>query len=231
MPEPCRRFPLSPSEGKGLGRGVRINLGFSGRIHWGLLSPALSSLGGRRGRSRRVSRVNFSNSMAVLPAPLDLPATAGIGKEIQPSCGRLTRRAFRSSRNDSTHLFIIVQAIPKPLRLWPLHAWRARLLLHLLANRFWRLLAAVARCVRAVEEGARFTLVSRWRQTDRAGMCAKNPPPPPGISIVLSPASPIRTPCTRGVQGKLKGCSRLRRLYTPRASGVLPLYTPCTRRE
>src|SRR5271169_2045099 len=31
--------------------------------------------------------------------------------------------------------------------------------------------------------------------------------------------------CTRGVQGKLKGCSRLRRLYSPRASGVLPLYT------
>jgi hypothetical protein len=33
---------------------------------WGLLSPALSSLGGRRGRSRRVFRGNSLNSTAVL---------------------------------------------------------------------------------------------------------------------------------------------------------------------
>jgi hypothetical protein len=32
---------------------------------WGLLSPALSSLGGRRGRSRRALRGNFLNSTAV----------------------------------------------------------------------------------------------------------------------------------------------------------------------
>jgi hypothetical protein len=55
-------------------------------------------------------------------------------------------------------------------------------------------------------------------------MCAK-PTAHPGISIVLSPARFIRTLCTWGVQGKLKGCSRLRKLYSPRASGVLPLYT------
>ena len=61
------------------------------------------------------------------------------------------------------------------------------------------------------------------RRTGR--VCGPTPPSPPGISIVLSHATPIRTPCTRGVQGMLKGCSRLRRLYTPRASGVLPLYT------
>ena len=61
------------------------------------------------------------------------------------------------------------------------------------------------------------------RRTGR--VCAPGPTAPPGISIVLSPARPIRTPCTRGVQGMRKGCSRLRRLYTPRASGVLPLYT------
>ena len=53
-------------------------LRFSGRrIHWGLLSPALSSLGGRRGRSRRVSCVSFSNSTAVLPVPLPLKGGEG----------------------------------------------------------------------------------------------------------------------------------------------------------
>jgi len=37
---------------------------FSG-VSTALLTPALSSLGGRRGGIRRVSRGNFSNSMAV----------------------------------------------------------------------------------------------------------------------------------------------------------------------
>jgi len=45
-----------------------LALGFSGRdIHWDLLSPALSSPAGRRGRSRRVSRGNFLNSTTVGP--------------------------------------------------------------------------------------------------------------------------------------------------------------------
>ena len=35
-----------------------------------VLTPTLSSLGGRRGRSRRASRENFLNSTAVHPSPL-----------------------------------------------------------------------------------------------------------------------------------------------------------------
>jgi hypothetical protein len=72
------------------------------------------------------------------------------------------------------------------------------------------------------------SLAAGGRRTGR--VCAPKPPPP-GISVVLSPARPMRTPCTRGVPGMLKGCSRFRRLYSPCTSGVLPLYTPCTRRE
>src|ERR1022692_950011 len=47
----------------------------------------------------------------------------------------------------------------------------------------------------------------------------------PGISNVRSLASATVTLCTRGVQRRLNGCSRFKRLYSPRASGVLPLYT------
>jgi len=67
------------------------------------------------------------------------------------------------------------------------------------------------------------------RRTGR--VCAPKPTAPPGISIVLSPARFMRRVqgvykgCTKGVQGKLKGCSPLRSLYSPCASGVLPLYT------
>ena len=52
-PESCRGFPLSPSEGERVGeRGPYWPLGISGRrIHWGLLSPALSSLGGGEGEA------------------------------------------------------------------------------------------------------------------------------------------------------------------------------------
>jgi hypothetical protein len=57
-----QRAVPSPSPrrtGRGLGRGESIGVGTI------LLSPALSSLDGRRGRSRRVLRGNFLNSMAV----------------------------------------------------------------------------------------------------------------------------------------------------------------------
>src|ERR1035437_2486062 len=79
LPAPEPRFardlptipPLPFRRGEGWGEGSVLALGFSGRgIHWGLLSPALSSLRGRRGRSRRVSTGNFLNSTAVLPAPI-----------------------------------------------------------------------------------------------------------------------------------------------------------------
>jgi len=43
--------------------------------------------------------------------------------------------------------------------------------------------------------------------------------------------SPILTPCTRGAHRMLKGCSPFRRWCSLWASGVLPWYTPCTRRE
>ena len=57
------------------------------------------------------------------------------------------------------------------------------------------------------------------------------PAPAAGTSSGVSLARATRTLCTRGAQGMLNGCTRVRSLYSPCASGVLPLYTARYREE
>ena len=53
----------------------------------------------------------------------------------------------------------------------------------------------------------------------------------PGIHPIPSLSRGTQTPCTRGVQGMLTGCTRVRPVCIPGASGVHPLYTARGARE